>query len=66
MYTVISVCYNNGHCPDALACSVTNLTNGNCIDPCESFKSQCDAGNDTQTTVCIVSNHTPSCKGEIN
>ena len=61
MYTVISVCYNNGHCPDALACSVTNSTNGNCIDPCESFKSQCN-----EATTCIVSNHTASCKGKIN
>ena len=54
---VISECYNDGHCPDALACSVANSTNGNCIDPCD----QCD-----EATRCIVSNHTASCKGEIN
>ena len=53
---VISECYNDGHCSDALAC-----VNGICIDPCESFKSQCD-----EATICIVSNHTASCKGEIN
>ena len=59
-------CHVDEHCKPKFTCSV-NFTNfdedkevdGECIDPCLSFTSNCN--NETET--CIAKNHRPQCVG---
>ena len=56
---IVSECLDDGDCPMTHICSALNSFMKVCVNPCESFKSQCEEG-----TICTVDNRTPSCQGK--
>ena len=56
---ILSECLDDGDCQITHVCSTVNSTSGVCVNPCDSFKSQCVEG-----TICTVSNRMPSCQGK--